>query len=103
MSKSGVVKFFNDFKGFGFIIQDDGGDDLFVHRNAVVGQVLLEGDTVRYEESYDDRSSKRRADNVSGGTGGSGKGGGKYGGGGYGSFGGDGGKGGGTCFNCGEP
>merc|ERR1712060_415215 len=56
---------------------------------------LREGDTVRYEETYDDRSGKQRADNVSGGTGEeSGKGGGKYG-----SFGG--GKGGGACFNCG--
>merc|ERR1711920_871556 len=67
---------------------DDGGDDLFVHRNAVTGQMLQEGDAVRYDETYDDRSGKQRADNVSGGTGGEGKGGGKYGGGGFGSKGG---------------
>merc|ERR1712060_151119 len=88
MSKSGIVKFFNDSKGFGFINQDDGGDDLFVHRNGVAGEALLEGDAVRYDETYDDRSGKQRADNVSGGTGGEGKGGGKYGGGSYGSKGG---------------
>lgn len=70
MAKTGIVKFFNDEKGFGFITQDDGGPDLFCHRKNVAGGGLLEGDEVLYDEETDERSGKPKALNVSGGTGG---------------------------------
>jgi len=82
--KSGTVKFFNDMKGFGFIMQDDGGEDLFAHRNNVAdGQNLVEGDQVFFSETWDDMKGKSLAMNITGGTGGSsfGGGGGGYGGG----------------------
>ena len=49
---SGTVKWFNDSKGFGFIVPEDGGDDLFVHFSAISGdgfKTLNEGDHVTYE------------------------------------------------------
>ena len=50
--KRGKVKWFNDKKGFGFIIPDDGGADLFVHHSNIVGQgfrSLSENQVVEYE------------------------------------------------------
>jgi CspA family cold shock protein len=49
--QTGVVKWFNDAKGFGFITQD-GGPDLFVHFRSIQGQgfkSLKEGQKVTFE------------------------------------------------------
>jgi len=47
---TGTVKFFNETKGFGFITNDETGEDVFVHVTALRGLRINEGDTVSYEE-----------------------------------------------------
>src|SRR5579864_23203 len=61
---SGVVKFFNSAKGFGFIAPEGGGADIFVHVSAVERSGLdglTEGDVVNYEVEPDRRSGKPAA------------------------------------------
>jgi cold shock protein len=55
---TGTVKHFNPDRGYGFIVPDAGGSDLFVHISSVdFGVVLQEGQKVRFEE----RESRRQA------------------------------------------
>ena len=49
---TGTVKWFNESKGFGFISNDEGGDDIFVHFSAIQGsgfKTLTEGQQVSFE------------------------------------------------------
>jgi CspA family cold shock protein len=51
---TGTVKWFNGEKGYGFITQDEGGPDVFVHFSAITGtgyRNLDEGQKVQYETS----------------------------------------------------
>lgn len=53
MSQKGKIKFFDSKKGFGFIAPDDGGKDIFVHRNNVENlgsdQGLEDGEAVEFD------------------------------------------------------
>lgn len=49
---TGTVKWFNDAKGFGFIVPEEGGEDVFVHHSSIQGtgfKTLAEGQSVSFE------------------------------------------------------
>ncbi len=63
----GTVKWFNPDKGYGFIANDNGGDDVFVHFSAINVEgfkTLNEGQKVTFETEEDARNGKLRAVNV---------------------------------------
>ena len=63
---TGIVKFFNGARGFGFIKPDDGGADVFVHATAVApgAPLLAECARVTYEMETDRKNGKTKAANV---------------------------------------
>ncbi|MBC3758845.1 cold shock domain-containing protein [Hyunsoonleella sp. SJ7] len=50
--KEGTVKFFNNAKGFGFIIVKDSGEEVFVHKTNLIDQIK-EDDKVTFEIEKD--------------------------------------------------
>ena len=61
---TGIVKWYNSTKGFGFIAPDQGGGDVFVHVSAIERagmNGLDEGQAVSYELERDQRSGKTSA------------------------------------------
>ncbi len=65
---TGTVKWFNAQKGYGFLSNDEGGDDVFVHFSAIQSEgfkTLEEGQKVSFETEQDPKDSKKlRAINV---------------------------------------
>jgi CspA family cold shock protein len=50
--QSGIVKWFNNAKGYGFIVPEDGSEDIFVHYSTIDGtgfKTLKEGQPVQFE------------------------------------------------------
>lgn len=65
---NGTVKWFNSEKGFGFICDDNGGEDVFVHFSSILSngyKTLNEGDRVTFDTEQDPKDVKKiRAVNV---------------------------------------
>ncbi len=65
---NGTVKWFNPEKGFGFISNDNGGGDVFVHFSSIIStgfKSLNEGDKVTFDTEQDPRDTRKlRAINV---------------------------------------
>ncbi len=65
---NGTVKWFNESKGFGFISNDNGSGDVFVHFSSIISngfKSLMEGQKVSYDVETDPKDSRKlRAANV---------------------------------------
>ncbi|GAB1582573.1 MULTISPECIES: cold-shock protein [Phyllobacteriaceae] len=68
MAQTGLVKFFNTEKGFGFIKPDNGGPDIFVHISAVQASGLTglaDNQKVTFDTEPDRRGKGPKAVNIS--------------------------------------
>jgi cold shock protein len=54
---TGKVKFFNERKGFGFIIEDETNEDIFVHVSGLIDKIR-ENDQVSFDVTEDKRGKK---------------------------------------------
>lgn len=66
---TGTVKWFNDSKGYGFLTQDGGGPDVFVHYSAIDGggfKTLQQGTKVTYEIVQTDKGLQAKQVKVEG-------------------------------------
>lgn len=62
---TGIVKWFNDAKGYGFITPDDGGEDLFAHFSAIKMdgfKTLKQGQRVTFDLKEGEKG--KQADNI---------------------------------------
>ena len=67
--QEGTVKWFDVSKGYGFIVPNDGGADVFVHHSAIHAEgfrSLDENEEVEFDTVVDDRTGKLRAESVTG-------------------------------------
>ncbi len=67
MRQTGTVKFYNQEKGYGFIVPDEGGSDVFVHVTAVQSsgmESLSEGSKISFETEPDKHGKGPKAINL---------------------------------------